>query len=167
MPGPKVTVKFDNKIFKKYIKEVAQRTKRGSDILKAAAATFGFKDIIDHFKKESGPEGKWKERSTFTQEFYLAIQKGATDPPEGTARGAYRTTNKILQLTGNLRKSFLPTNIKKVNNQSVLMFTKVPYAGGHEFGNKKTNLPERSFMWLSASAMEKMNRMILRLIAGN
>lgn len=137
--------------------------RNGAKVLKAAFNTAGFSDIIDHFKKQEGPEGKWKPRASSTQLRYALISSGQWRPPRGMRRGSFSPSNKILQLTGNLRKSLLPSNVKRVNASSILFYANAKYSGAHDRG--EGNLPERSFMWLSDRGEERMRKAILELIA--
>jgi len=121
-------------------------------LLKAAFMTAGFADIIKHFADEQGPFGKWKPRSAYTQAQYAIRQK--TD-------SRYNPSNKILQLTGNLRQSILPTNIKKAGTHSVEIFANSEYGGKHDRG--EDGMPKREFMWFSDSAKERMAQVIANL----
>jgi phage gpG-like protein len=118
------------------------RLKDVSKLIIAAAQMFAFGDINQHFRDEHGPDGKWKPR--------LA----STDAAYDRRGGKYRSTNKILQLTGNLRQSILPTNIKKLGPTSISIFANAPYGNRHDEGTG--GMPARPFMWLSDDAKQKM-----------
>ena len=125
------TVQWDN-LFKKLFAKMRDP----KPYMKTAYATIGFKDIIDHFSTESGPDGRWAP---------LKYRKGA-----------------ILQDTGNLRKSILPSNAKDAGATGIMVFANAPYGGYHNEGT--VNIPERKFMWLSESAKKDMAQMIANLI---
>ena len=56
-----------------------------------------FKDIMEHFDREEGPEGGWPGWSPSYTKFMDSIGRG---------------NNKLLQFTGRLRGSFQPTNVR-------------------------------------------------------
>src|SRR3990167_7444245 len=74
-----------------------------SKLLRAVYGTIGYRDIIKHFEDESGPNGPWKPRSESTQKAYARIAAGFGGPRTNKAK--YNPSNKILQLSGDLRKS--------------------------------------------------------------
>lgn len=134
-------------------------------ILRALAATIGFRDIINHFKEEKGPEKKWKQRSAATQIDYWRIRTGKMSDEEfkesypNSQRGWFSESNKLLVLSGTLRQGFLPSNIR-MTSDSATLFNSVSYSGKHDRG--EDGLPERPFMWLSESAMEKIEKGFLQ-----
>ena len=111
-----------------------------------------YSDIIDHFEHERGSEGPWKEWSKAYRAHMQAIGK------EG---------NRILQDTGRLRQSFMPTNWK-LTTEGILWFNPAktrsgfPYAAAHDEGGKK--LPKRDFMWLSDQARERISDQTLEFL---
>ena len=118
--------------------------------LRTAAMTFGFTNIIEHFKNEEGPEGKWPAWSESYKKWrYKSVS---------AKKIAAGRTPRMLQLSGILRNSLLQgktgSGIKKVGRTGVLMFTKVPYSGKHNYGEGK--IPKREFMWLSGETKQKM-----------
>lgn len=116
-------------------------TQKFTKFLQVAASTEGFRDIINHFKEESGPSGGWKE-----------LKK----PRSG----------KILQLTGRLRGSILPDTggTEIMGNNAVRMFSNVEYSRTHDLGDPSRNIPQREFMWLSNKAQQAMADMIIDLV---
>ena len=128
--------------------------KNAVGILKAVFNTFGFKEINDHFREERGPDGKWKKRSAITQKIYADISSGKRKPPRGYSRAAFNPSNKILQLTGTLRGSMLPQNVRRLTSNSIMIFTPVKYSGKHDRGEDK--MPKRTFMWMGDPALRDM-----------
>ena len=100
-----------------------------------------FQDIMDHFKKETGPKGKWKSITRMGQ---------------------------ILQDKGDLRKGLRPIETGRqfrVKKTGILWFTPVPYAKIHDEGGKMARggiMPQRSFMWLSKKGLEKMSKQTIQ-----
>lgn len=102
-----------------------------------------FKDVMTHFEDEKGPDGRWKAWSKSYANHMRSIGKG---------------NNKILQDSGRLRQSFLPSNFK-AQSDGILFYNKAkvdgfPYAAAHDQGGKK--LPQRKFMWLSDKGMNSV-----------
>lgn len=137
-----------------FLSSVQSKVKDPSALLKAAFMTAGFQDIIQHFRDEKGPDGKWRPRSPITQMQYAMRNK--TD-------SRYNPSNKLLQLTGNLRKSILPTNTKKVSKNAIEIFANAEYGGRHDRGE---DMPQREFMWFSDSAKDRMAQIISSLAFG-
>lgn len=126
-------------------------------LLKAAFSIAGFRDIQDHFKQESGPDGNWKARKESTQLAYF--RKSKYD-------ARYNPSNKLLQLTGNLRQSVMSSraDIKPMGPNAIQVFAGANYSNVHDSGGNK--MPQRKFMWLSKTALDQMNEIILKRLAG-
>jgi len=105
-------------------------------------AILGFKDVIDHFDKESGPRGKWKPLNMATVKSRRQGKKKNRGP-------------KILQDTGVLRNSMKPSSGKiRTQKDRVILYTDIVYAAAHNFGTDK--LPQREFMWISPRARKSI-----------
>lgn len=110
-----------------------------------------YKDIIEHFSKEEGSSGEWKEWS----QLYGEAQ---------ARRG--RAGNKILQDSGRLRQTFKPTTYR-VSNEGVTWYNNAktkdgaPYAYYHDEG---VGQPKRDFMWLSNKALSKLESEVLQYL---
>lgn len=130
-------------------------------LLRAAFNTVGFANVIKHFSDEEGPTGSWNPRAQSTNNFYDAVSSGRRKPPKGIPKGAFSSGNKLLQMTGKMRQSLLPSNVTDLSKDSIMFFTNHPYSRAHDEGNTKTNLPARSFMWLSDQAQETMAEVVL------
>jgi phage gpG-like protein len=164
----KAVVEFNDTELKKYFAKF-----KGLDwsrILKAAYMTAGFQDIIEHFKNEQGPSGKWQDRSYYTEYRYAKIFDGEWKLPKGTSKAQFNIGNKILQATGTLRNSILPSkaDVKKLNNNSIQVFNNAKYSGIHDtggkikvFGKYNATMPQREFMWISSKGMDLMVKVIM------
>lgn len=155
---------LDSRVFKKFLVSIRKKLGNSNKMLRIAYATAGFRDIIEHFRKEQGPAGKWRRRSQFTQELYLAINKGAAEPPEGIPRRAFNPRNKILQLTGNMRQSIEDKKVQNSGRNAITIISNVSYSGKHDEGLE--GLPRRKFMWLSSRAMNSMGKIVLARVVG-
>jgi phage gpG-like protein len=157
-----VVLKIDTAEWDKFLASIKAKGANPFPVLKTAYETIGYKDLMDHFQRQEGPEGQWPPRRAETNRAYDAIAAGRRQPPSGSPRAAYRSSNKLLQLTGNLRQSISPTGAKRLNAHTAVVYANAPYAGAHEEGRQK--LPVRSFMWISDNAMEKMAHLILKFM---
>lgn len=145
------SIGFEVKQWNGLIKKTQLFFKTSYPKLRAAVAIFGFKDVIKHFEQEAGPQGGWAARKKRTNVRYEKIRKGKS---KTLRKGMYRASNKTLQLSGDLRRSFLQgnKNQEKLGEFATLMFTNVPYAGTHNKGDSSRNIVKREFMWLSNQA---------------
>ena len=108
---------------------------------------------MDHFKQEQGtgrvPWVKWSKSHRKAME---RIGKGG---------------NKILQDTGRLRGSFLPTQ-RRMSAEGILWFNPAktkkgfPYAAAHQEGGEK--LPARPFMWISDKTLDNIGAQTLKFL---
>ena len=146
---------FDNKealeLLRGMSKRIDQITEHDKKVVGLLSAIV-YRDIIDHFSTETGPEGPWKPWSDSYQRFMASIGKGG---------------NKILQDTGRLRNSFKPANVRSTS-EGLLWFNDAklssgfPYALAHDEGFGR--LRQRQFMWLSDKAMEEIETAIVRFL---
>jgi phage gpG-like protein len=102
-------------------------------------------DVMDHFRKELGPDGNWVrflnrkgQRVSERQSYYKGVKRGGT---------------KLLQDTGRLRASLSEIS----DNTSAVVGTNLIYAPTHQYGDPHRNIVERPFCWLS----EQMAKRIL------
>ncbi len=100
----------------------------------------GFKDVVDHFSEEESPDGKW----------------------QSLKKPRKRGGSKILQDTGRLRSS---VRFRTLRDEAHI-FTQVVYAGVHNFGYSKRNIPQRQFLWLSKEAIKSITETFKRFILG-
>lgn len=144
---------------RKYLKEVTDNVgdfKAKHKKIVDSWAVFIFKDVMDHFAKEEGPDGRW-------QKWTKAYE----------TRSKLRGHTKILQDSGFLRNNFKHANYRKVPD-GVAWFNDAqtkggfPYAYAHDNDEApRTRLPRRSFMWLSDKMLEKIAEVSLKFIAGD
>jgi phage gpG-like protein len=160
------SIKFENSEWKAFLNHI----KKGLDwekILRAAFSIAGFADINSHFRSEQGEDGAWKAREYKTQISYANYFNGRWKLPAGTSRKSFDPLNKILQHTGKLRNSILGTNdfkksaVKRISRTSIMLFSNVDYSGIHDRGGN--GMPKREFMWLSNSARNKMEDIIMNI----
>lgn len=149
------TFRFSNKKTMKWLKKMAISVKSIRTLKKSYAdmvSAFVFQDIMDHFEKEMGSQEKWERWSDAYDEHMIKIGKGA---------------NNILQDTGRLRNSFVPTNWRR-EGAKIVWFNNAktsdgfPYAAAHDRGRGK--LPKRDFMWLSKNAKSDISKATLDFI---
>lgn len=130
-------------------RQIEQKDKQVVAIMSAVV----FRDIMQHFDRSEGPDGKWKAwSSSYRRKMWEAGKLG----------------NKILIDSGRLRNSFTMANyriggdgISWYNNAKVKGFG---YAALHNEGGKYH--PQRQFMWLSDGAMESIEDQMLRFLQG-
>lgn len=133
----------DANLFFKNMLEKLKDIEDGRDTFVSILSTFVFRDVMDHFKKEEGPEGAWPA----WDKVYAEHMKK-------------RGRKKKLQDTGFLRNSFQPYKVKKIPD-GLMWFNTAPYAKSHDEGIKQKPRP---FMWLSQAAADKMSTAVLRYI---
>lgn len=149
-----IEVTFDDKETRRFMAAVLAKTKEikgASDRYVALLSATVFRDIMEHFEREEGPDGKWQKWSDSYKKYLAKIN---------------RSGNKILQFDGRLRQNFTPQKVKK-SSQGILWYNNAqvkgfPYAAAHNEGGGK--LPKRTFMWASEQAVEKMAEQTLSFI---
>lgn len=151
------TITFDDAGWVDMLAGMKRKMKDVQGILTALFMTIGFKDIIAHFKDEEGPDGQWPRRAASTQERYQNILSGRWNPPAGATRAQFNPSNNLLQMTGRLRGSILPTSVKtrRIAN-GIVVFSNVKYSAAHDYGDPGRGIPARPFMWLSDDAIGDM-----------
>lgn len=148
-------VEFKDEKLSQFLKNITNNlryVKNGHKKFMGLMSKVVFADVMDHFKKQEGPDGKWEKWSSLYAEHMERIGKGG---------------NKILQDNGALRQNFKPTKVR-YQNQGIIWFNDAkvsggfPYAFAHNEGSKK--LPKREFMWASDKAVEDMSQQTLGFI---
>jgi len=133
---------------KKRINTIRKRAKNANPITQKVSILM-YKDINDHFKKESGPRSGWKPLK-------------------------YRT-GRALQDTGDLRKSVQASNTKDSATVSAGN-DEVDYAAAQNFGANITNgfgkgisfkVPARKFLWISKDTKTNIKKILGRFFIGN
>lgn len=146
-------IEFDSKEVDKFIDELDRGVRdvkdRQSKFMNALGPVV-YRDVIEHFEREQGPQGKWKPWSKNYREYMQKIG---------------RDGNQILQSTGRLRQAFKPTNYR-ISGEYVYWYNNAktgtpkkgayrqtpagtPYAYMHDEG---VGVPKREFMYLSEPA---------------
>lgn len=153
MAGGQVVV--NDRKMRKLLKQISDRVGNIVDPSNAISSIFGtivFQDIMDHFNRQSGPNGRWKPWSEIYARDMSRRGKGG---------------NRILQDTGRLRQGVTPGNVRR-SSRGLIWYNPVrtrhgfPYAVAHDEGGRK--LPQREFMWLSGRALQKITQASLDYI---
>jgi len=146
---------FEDKDIQNFLKNIDRRLKDVGDGKRKYLGILGaivFRDVMEHFEKEEGPDGKWKPWSDVYKKHMQRTGKSG---------------NKILQFNGRLRQNFKPTNVKS-SSEGISWFnnaktsTGFPYAAAHDEGGG--SLPQREFMWASEKAVNDMADQTLAFI---
>lgn len=125
-------------LLKGLIKNVGQISQRGKKYVGLLSAVV-LGDVVDHFAKEAGPDGRWKPWSKSYHRFMVKIGKGG---------------NLILSDTGRLRQGWQPTRYR-VAQGGILWFNPITYGEKHDEG---IGVPQRKFTWLSDNAIDKIEQ---------
>jgi phage gpG-like protein len=116
-----------------------------------------YRDYIEHFRKQEGPEGAWAPWSKMYAEHMQKKGMGGRN---------------ILQISGRLRQTAIPSAGDVVNRgtaDGILFYNNAqtksgfPYAYAHDAGGPK--LPARKFMWLSPKAMASIIAQTVKWLA--
>lgn len=139
-----------------------------------------YKDVMNHFKDESGPKGSWPKLSSATE--------------ENRRKGKGSGSAKKLQDTGMLRNSIKAENTKneakvgtnliyapihnyggtiparrvEPKDKQALRF----YIGGQAYFSKghdipATKIPQRKFLWISKSIQDQIKSIIGKFVIGD
>ena len=145
-----------------------QRKAKGDRVVFTKLAILGFKDVQDHFRRESAPDNKWPPLSPVTIEGRTKGPKTYKGESKRKAAIRRRRSPKMLQDTGTLRNSLLPASRNTYGGtrfipNGIVLFTKLVYAAIHNFGGmagrgRKVKIPQREFMWLSRDSKEAMKQ---------
>lgn len=146
-----VYAEFDDKQVREFIKRLRKKlegVKDGDKKYMGLLSAIVFADVMDHFKKQQGPDGNWKPWSKIYKE-------------HAEKEGKIESAN-MLKWTGYLRNNFKPTDWR-IEKEGPLWFNNAvtksgfPYAFAHDNDKEpRTRLPRRSFMWLSDQALDKI-----------
>lgn len=136
--------KFEDKQWQKFLKKLNIKWKdiENRKAFAVLASGIAFGDIIEHFEKETGPDGSWRKWSTIYEKHLKRIG---------------RLGNKKLQFSGRLYKSITPEEGKfRTNSLGVLLYSNVKYAATHDYGDSSRNIPKRQFMYISRAGMDRL-----------
>ncbi len=141
---------FDDKEVQDFLHNIQSKLKaveNGKKEYYGLLSAIIYQDINDHFAKQEGSEGPWKQ---WSKSYQAAMQR----------RG--KAGNLILQDSGKMRQNFKPTNVRTTSG-GILWFNDAktksgfPYAAAHDEGGSTAGRPpKRDFMWLSDKAMDKV-----------
>jgi len=146
---------FENEEIKDFLKNLSKKLKTikdGERKYTGLLSAIIYKDVVNHFERQEGSEGKWAHWS-----YYYTVQM------EKRGKGG----NKILQDSGRLRNTFKPTNVRNTKD-GIFWFNDAvtkkgfPYAWAHNEGDG--NLPKRDFMWASDGAQESIAEKTLQFM---
>lgn len=137
---------LDDEELKRYLRNVLQSVRypfKNKKIVETINVLV-FKDIINHFATEKGPNGPWQEWSLGYRKYREKIGKGG---------------GKILALTGRMRNA---TVLGSRGQDYLKWINKTPYAAKHDLGLE--GMPQRQFMWLSPQITEEIAVALLNMI---
>lgn len=153
-----VKIEFDDRKARRFFNQIDKNMEKAEDgdrMFVSALAARIFRDIDQHFKDEMGPEGKWKDWSPSYEEHMEKIG---------------RSGNKILQFSGDLRKATKPGKWRR-HPKGIEWFNDAktkdgfPYAFAHDNDTQsRSQLPRRSFMWISEGAFEDVSKIAAAFI---
>lgn len=156
------SVQFTDKEIKKILKILNWKLgPKGQRDIAALMKVVVYRDVIEHFKDERGPRGRWARWSRAYEAHLNRTGKGQ---------------NKKLQYNGRLRQSFVPGRYEnwRLLKDGVLFFNNAktkggfPYAEAHdEGGSVPGRPPARPFMWVSGNAMSDIANNILAWLKEN
>jgi hypothetical protein len=142
-------VVFNDKEVTKFLGDLTKKIKKTKDAEKAYVGLLSiivFRDIMDHFDKDMGSDGKWPDLS-----------------PNYAAWKREKGYEKTLAINGKLRGGLMPIKNNRYTKTSggILWKNTVKYSGKHEYGE---GVPKRDMMWLSDSAMEEISKETLQFL---
>src|SRR3990167_3296057 len=113
-----VEVKFEDKEIRRVvnglIKNLGVISNRGKEYVTILSSVV-IQDIIDHFEREEGDDGRWVPWSSTYRKYMIAIGKGG---------------NLILSDTGKLRSGWQPARYRAAKD-GILWYNPVSYAAQH------------------------------------
>lgn len=176
-------VHFKDKKMRKFLSNLEKNFRNAKDRQRAFVVNLGaivFQDVMDHFDKEEGPDGKWSDfsrsyKAAVNGEMFFRRIGGKTIPFKGedpNGRPKKGSLGQMLVSSNTMRNWFAPAKTgqrsRKVSN-GIMWFNAAktkkgfPYAKHHDEGPSDGKKP-RSFMWLSDKAMERITETSLRFI---
>lgn len=126
----------------KNARQISARSKKYVGLLSSVV----FRDVIDHFEKQQGPNGKWAPWSPAYRRYMVSKGKGG---------------NLILSDTGRLRQGWQPSRYR-LTRDGILWFNPVRYAAQHDEGRKP--YPQRKFTWISDKAIKQIEEQTAKFI---
>jgi hypothetical protein len=158
MANVDVSAVFKDENLSRYLSDLVGRARKIDAKDRSVANIIGvivFRDVIRHFEREEGPDGRWQPWSFLYRRQMARRGKGA---------------NKILQDTGRLRQNFHP-NQYRITKDAITWYnptkskTGFPIAFAHDNDTMpRFQLPRRSFMYLSDDALGSIETAILKFL---
>lgn len=137
-----ITVKVDNVEVQKMLGKMSQRASNPALAMKAISVLMK-NDVLDHFKKEKGPDGTWKDLKPATW--------------------AWKEKHGYTHILNNHgARGLQGHNLPDSNRTQAKVINDLIYAKTHQFGDKGSNIPKRPFLWIGDEAM----RAIINLLRG-
>jgi len=164
MASPKDFARFDDKRMRKFLRKLTSKVEQidgGVNKYVTEISPIAFKDVMDHFAKEMGPDGRWKPWADSTRTRLARMGKAG---------------NNILIDNGFLRQQTKPALFGSSSSRGeiVLLINNAktksgfPYAFAHDNDTEpRKQLPMRKFMWLSDKAQVKIVRQTLSFLGVN
>lgn len=177
-------VEFQDEEIKDFLREMSRKmnqVKYGQSQYVALISAIVYRDVMEHFAEEMGPEGKWENWSkSYLQAIaglvYFRMVNGRPkafstenmkSPPKPPRKPGLK-----LQATGRLRNSFKPRNVR-TGGEGILWFNNaktadgVSYAAVHNYGAELPfgEIPARPYMWLSNKGFEDILTETLQFMA--
>ena len=148
-------LKIDTSKFNALMARLSDKT-RWRTILRTVSSVIAFKEVIQHFRDEKGPEGPWPDWSPAYKQYRAKLANRLATP---SARKRARASgvqpvafSKKLVLTGNLRQSFMTPFAPPSTDEVSVLSNHQPYSRRHDRGTG--GMPQRQFMWLGNSGLE-------------
>jgi hypothetical protein len=166
MANVQLFAEFDDHEIKDYLRKLQDRleaVKGGAKEFLGILDAVVFRDVIEHFDNQAGPDGPWAARKEPYRSFIEG--EGYTNILQvtGRLRNAGRRRNADLNVGASLGvRGKPPTRPGKVMNEFIQWINPVPYARAHDEGTD--TLPKREFMWLSKEAVENISAQTLAFI---
>ena len=137
--------KFEAEAARAQMKAMLDRVQHPKTAMDRVGA-MGWRDVMDHFRRQEGPDGAWQPFSDRTKR-----------------KRGNMSSARLLQDTGTLRSS-----IKWRTNQDneVELFTACGYADYHEHQlSSHKRPPQRRFLWVSDIALKNIVLYVAKFVA--
>lgn len=149
-----ITVKIKN--IQKVTKNMTKRASRAQNLnnpMKVIAQK-GEREVIKHFKEQSGPTGKWPMPKPAT----LRARNSRTN------RSKKRKSSSILR---NIDTGFLRGHIRsKATGNEAHIYSNEKYAATQNYGDPARNISAAPFMWIREKERQSMIGTLIKYILG-
>jgi len=137
-----------------YIKDVKKFLKAPTKFF-ARASQIGQANVLQHFRNEQGPSGKWQGLSATT----IAMR---------TKGKGKRKSKGILQDNGDLKRSIsgeYSRNSARIGSAGVgSSYSRIHNFGGMAGRGKKVKIPKREFLWFDKNSYGQMENAMVSLL---